>query len=250
MEKLIGNAHRKLLRICRKSFRVIVDVLFPQDPVTAALEAISRGDNEAQRDFFGLLPTAPPAPPEYPWIHSCFAYKNAAVERIVWAVKYERNELLADLMAEAILAKILKISANHSQIQNQKIVIVPLSSSKKRLRERGYDHIGLIAEALRALQTKTLAESRCGFSIAISSITQKLRHTKSQSKLNSREERLHNLAGAFSIASEAGIDHTINPTHTYILIDDVCTTGATLAAARECLVAAGASYVIAVTFAR
>ncbi|HEY9504427.1 MAG TPA: phosphoribosyltransferase family protein, partial [Gemmatimonadales bacterium] len=67
------------------------------------------------------------------------------------------------------------------------------------------------------------------------------RETRSQTALTP-EARRANLAGAFTAGDARG--------HAVVLVDDVFTTGATLASAAEALAAVGAASVDGVTFAR
>ena len=68
------------------------------------------------------------------------------------------------------------------------------------------------------------------------------RETISQVSL-AREKREENMRGAFRAA------HSIDPSHTYIVIDDVITTGATLQAAVDALKEAGAVHIIPLALA-
>ena len=99
----------------------------------------------------------------------------------------------------------------------------------ERLRERGIDHGRALAEAAARLlgqPCRQLLQRRPGSS----------RHT--QRGLNA-EERRRNVADAFLCPAP--------PPARVLLVDDVRTTGATLAACRECLLQAGAEEVAAVT---
>jgi predicted amidophosphoribosyltransferase len=73
-------------------------------------------------------------------------------------------------------------------------------------------------------------------------VVRRTRHTPSQVGLSAAERRV-NVQGAFTAQpSAAG--------RNFVLIDDVCTTGATLAACAAALVEAGAAAVWGVTLAR
>jgi predicted amidophosphoribosyltransferase len=72
-------------------------------------------------------------------------------------------------------------------------------------------------------------------------LLQRVRETRTQTALTP-EARHANVSGAFRAGAVKGLE--------LVLVDDVFTTGATLAAAAAALVGAGAARVEAVTFAR
>jgi len=106
-------------------------------------------------------------------------------------------------------------------------VLVPIPTTPRHIRERGYDHTYLIAERLaqqRHLQVeKILARN----------------NTSVQHRAN-REERALQAAAAFKVGG------TVDPTKIYLLIDDIVTTGATISHAARLLQNAGATVWVAV----
>ncbi len=111
------------------------------------------------------------------------------------------------------------------------VVSVPLG--KRRQRQRGYNQVGLIAQALgKHLNMPVLTSALA-----------RLRETPSQVGLTPAE-RQQNVAGAF------GADPVQIRQRTTLLLDDVFTTGATLAACADALRRAGASQVFGLTVAR
>ena len=98
----------------------------------------------------------------------------------------------------------------------------------KRRRDRGYNQIGMVADALpEAFKNGEL--SRIG-----GSLLERTRATRQQTKLV-RSARLSNVAGAFAVSDP----QLVKGAHVYV-IDDVATTGATLVHAGAPLRNAGA----------
>jgi ComF family protein len=128
--------------------------------------------------------------------------------------------------------------ADYYQVQGQETLmisdaIVPVPLHKRRLRERGYNQSALLAERLgAALQVPVLHGA-----------LYRNRYTLSQTRLDA-QARNRNVAGAFS-CSGTGVRN-----QSLLLIDDVCTTGATLNACGRALREAGAQSIWALTIAR
>jgi predicted amidophosphoribosyltransferase len=111
------------------------------------------------------------------------------------------------------------------------VSLIPVPLGRRRLRARGYNQSERIATALGACS---------GLPVRLD-LLQRVRETRTQTTLTP-EARHANVAGAFHAGPVEGLE--------LVLVDDVFTTGATLAAAGAELAAAGALRVEAVTFAR
>jgi ComF family protein len=101
------------------------------------------------------------------------------------------------------------------------------------MKERGYNQVGLLAMPLAVIQ---------GWHYSPQVLT-RVRETRSQVGL-SPIERKENISGAFRA------DPALVAGKAILLMDDVVTTGATLAACSEALVKADAQIVYALTLAR
>jgi len=116
-------------------------------------------------------------------------------------------------------------------------VLIPIPLAKKRLRERGYNQSEKLARALaRQWRIPVLLD-----------VLVRTRETPTQTALTPGT-RLANVRAAFAVANVQC--SMINDHWTLIIVDDVFTTGATLAEAARALEQAGASRVMGVTFAR
>ena len=155
-------------------------------------------------------------------------YQNSAVQDLIRSLKYDGSGHAANLAA-TLLADYLREEISAQRLFSQKrILIVPVPLHKSRARERGFNQIEIVARALPPeFQDGTLA-SFAPLALA------RMRATSPQTRLP-RSERLSNVAGAFSAPDPASVHKT-----KIFLIDDVTTTGATLANAATPLRKAGA----------
>lgn len=112
------------------------------------------------------------------------------------------------------------------------ITWVPLSP--KRLRERGYDQARLLAERVGAV-----------LDLPVSAALEKVRETQTQSHLEDEADRRANVRDVYRLLPGAEVSGK-----RLVLVDDVATTGATLAECAACLRAAGAASIVALTLAR
>jgi ComF family protein len=158
------------------------------------------------------------------WAASAVWLDEGPARALVHALKYDGWRCAAGPMAELVARECgERLSAVDA--------LVPVPLGRRRRRERGHNQADVLARAMG---------ERCGIRVAEGALA-RARETRSQTAL-APEERRANVAGAFvAIASLEG--------RRVALVDDVLTTGATLAAAAEALTAAGA-IVGGVTFAR
>jgi len=153
-------------------------------------------------------------------------YRKEAVQDLVRSLKYDRSRHAAQL-ASMVLADYLReeVAAAHT-FSTKRVLLVPVPLHRKRERERGFNQIALVLQALPS-------ELRDGTEALLApDVLVRTRATKQQTRLQ-RAERLSNVAGAFEATRD------LPKTHVY-LIDDVTTTGATLANAATPLKRAGA----------
>lgn len=162
-------------------------------------------------------------------ITTLMEYQNPAVEDLIRSLKYDGSSHAAKLAA-ALLADYLREEISSSRtFSARKILIVPVPLHKARARERGWNQIELVLKELPEEFRNSSIASFAPHALA------RTRATKPQTRLP-RSERLSNVAGAFEV-----VDNSILENSHVFLIDDVTTTGATLANAATPLRRAGAN---------
>jgi len=157
----------------------------------------------------------------------------------VHALKYAGLARVADDLAAAMSGMVLP--------GGDGAMLVPVPLGPRRLRQRGYNQSARLAQALGRRWHRPVAE-----------LLVRVRDTATQTALTPAARRA-NVAGAFELRiSDCGlridgvpVESAIrNPQSAIVLVDDVFTTGATLAEAARVLECAGVTAVLAVTFGR
>lgn len=171
-------------------------------------------------------------PAQLAWARSA-VWLDPEARQMVHHLKYSGLARLAPSIAATI--------ARHVARPADALALVPVPSSTRKVRERGYNQAALIARALGARWAIPVREE----------LLTRPRDAGSQTALTP-EERLANVAGAFAAAAVPAVagGGQGGGAALVIIVDDVLTTGATLCAAASGLVAAGWQRVAAVTFAR
>jgi predicted amidophosphoribosyltransferase len=153
---------------------------------------------------------------------------SGTVRSALHAIKYGGEQLLAEPLGAAVARRWARVGVGADLVTH-----VPVHAD--RARTRGYDQAELIARA---------AARHLGLPYA--PLLARERATIAQFDLD-RGDRAANVAGAFAARPGRGVD----PAGRWILlVDDVVTTGATLAACAEALERAGALGTSAITVAR
>jgi ComF family protein len=148
------------------------------------------------------------------------------IRHALHTLKYRRNISLGETLANAI--------SEHLMNMNWDIdIVIPVPLGMKRLSERGYNQVALVAMPLAA---------KLGLEFSPRSL-ERSSETRSQVGLSAEERKL-NVEGAFR-AKPNGISGK-----NVLLMDDVATTGATLSSCASALLNAGAGKVFGFTIAR
>jgi len=164
-------------------------------------------------------------PPTYQMMRS-WAVFDAPLQNALHTLKYRRNVGIGSALATQIREFIISL-------QWPVDLLVPVPLGKKRLKERGYNQVSLIAKPL-SYETGLKYTHRALW---------KARETRSQVGLtiSQRQENVRN-------AYQANPD--VVKRKSILLMDDVATTGSTVQACTEALFSAGAQDVYAITVAR
>ena len=171
------------------------------------------------------LPAEIPAPlVQVDW---CAAFEGL-VRTSLHDLKYRGERRLASVLGEAIAERWRHAGAGGD-------VLVPVPIHRDRERQRGYDQAVLLARAAGA-----------ALAVPVAACLERSRATTAQFELD-RRDRAANVARAFRVRS--GTEWSIAGRWA-VLIDDVATTGSTLASCGRALLDAGAIAVSAITVAK
>jgi predicted amidophosphoribosyltransferase len=207
------------------------------------------------------------------------AYEKT-MKTLIYRLKYDQDRLIADDLAKLLYKAFCKLREEIEE--TSPLILVPVPLSRWRQIKRGFNQSELLAAQICQLEKTRLTLNTNGsagpigswsgfietfktFSLAnfartfarnspsIPQNSPKLdtkllgrqKHTKAQHKLN-KQDRAINLRGAFKCRSEAIAQQNGN----IILVDDIHTSGSTLAEAARCLQASGWQKILAITVAR
>ncbi len=153
-------------------------------------------------------------------IYSYYSFRDQRVSRLIKDLKYYHNGEVAKKFGKVIAKNIIQLLKSPPGPLFEKegeIVLIPIPLNKNDLRL--HNHAELIANAV----SENLENSRVLNILGKNS-------KKQQNKTSSKQERLQNIKGTFSVKNSRHFVPVQNTT--YILIDDVSTSGATINEAR------------------
>jgi len=152
---------------------------------------------------------------------------EGTIRAALLAFKYRARTRLAPFLASALDAALITRPLTID-------LVVPVPLTAERQRTRGFNQAALLARPLAATQGWVLAQD----------VVQRVRETRQQTELPARE-RMRNVLGAFAVSQPEAVEGK-----RILLVDDVCTTGATLAACAAPLLESGAEGVWGLVVAR
>ncbi|MEV7275818.1 ComF family protein [Streptomyces sp. NPDC093111] len=173
-----------------------------------------------------------PEPPGLPVVHAAAPYEGA-VRALLLAHK-ERGALpLAGALGAALAGAVEAAAGPSEAFGGGPLLLVPVPSSRRSVRARGHDPTRRIALAAAARLRRT------GRAARVLPVLRQGRAVADQTGLGARG-RFANLAGALEVAP-AGVrllDEAARKAARCVLVDDLMTTGASLAEAARALSAA------------
>ncbi len=172
---------------------------------------------------------------EHTHIYGMVSYAHPLVHDALWGLKYHHRGTVAQAITkycgpivQELIADIL-IDTEHTTV-----VFVPIPQYRDKQHTRGFNQSTAIAT--------WLSENT---DIPVKELLEKKYATLPQAKIQKKNDRLKNIAGAFEI--KKGV--LIHKGTLYVLIDDVTTTGATFLEGIRALKHAGALHVISIALA-
>ena len=183
----------------------LLDILFPPRDTEALARAAT---------YETVLPLMRPRGHRiggYPCV-TLLPYRHPTVRALVIEAKFRGST-----HAQRILGLILR---DYLMDETASVTLVPVPLGSERFAERGYNQVAEMAK-------------HSGMGTA--QVLERVRETPPQTSVQGRS-RVRNMQGAFRATA-------INPATSYIVLDDVMTTGATLTDAARALTEAGATRV-------
>jgi ComF family protein len=144
-------------------------------------------------------------------------------DKLVHAFKYSGKTKVGELLGLALAALV-----QQDEVLSAANAVCPVPLHPARLRERGFNQSLLLAAAI-SMSTR----------IPLVEFLVRAKNTATQTRKTTHEDRLKNLANAFRLRPDAGVDGK-----RVLLVDDVMTTGATLDQAAQELLKGGATSVL------
>lgn len=145
-------------------------------------------------------------------------YRNGTLAHLIHDYKYSSTRAIGKKLAELLNETLPDIKGP--------VIIVPLPTISKHIRERGFDHTYKIAKNFIKLRGKKYQIKKL-----------LIRKNNTVQVGSDRKTRINQAKEAYDIAPNVKIDTSA----TYILFDDVWTTGASMKTAQKKLHDAGAS---------
>lgn len=163
---------------------------------------------------------------DFPIQARSYARYEGPLARALLMLKYRPNRSLANVMGGWLAGVVASEGWNITRV-------IPVPLSAKRLRRRGYNQAALLGSSIANLLELPFKAD----------LLERCRETRSQVGLDA-EGRQRNVADAFRVRRPLEANETL------LVVDDLFTTGATMAACASVLIEAGAGHLYGLTVAR
>lgn len=191
----------RIIRLLYPAKCMVCETILKEESTAFICESCKKDLKRYGRGFFRAA--------ELPYIDGLFAAFNYidGIETAIHAFKFKNQPRLSETIGGLLSEELSKYGVLPGF---DYIVPVPMHPRKKR--QRGYNQSELIAKQLGEFLNMEVRTD----------ILKKTRYTRPQSKLK-RNDRLHNLEGAFSVSPDVFVEGK-----RILLVDDVLTTGTTI----------------------
>ena len=159
------------------------------------------------------------------------------VEKMLKAYKYKFIQSMAAPLSMLVRRRVKKLLSKGFSLFGDNPLLIPVPLHRRRLNERGFNQAELLA--------KNMADTY--HVVCNNDILARVANPKHQAEIKKKEERLDNVKNNFAANVK---DNTLVRGKTIILVDDICTSGATLNECARVLKESGAKRVIGFVIAR
>ncbi len=212
----------------KRLLTVLLDLLFPPRCMICR-RLIEPKEKPVCRACMLKLPEYDGADPQVKYAQKCvatFFYENDLREAFL-RFKFQYHDHYADQFGKWMCVTI------HDKLHGLYDCITWAPVSRKRLRERGFDQSERLCMVIAA-----------ELGLPVERVLEKTRHTQRQSELKDASMRAANASGAYRVTDPAKVAG-----RRFLLIDDIVTTGSTLAECSRVLRTAGAESVVCAVLA-
>lgn len=166
-------------------------------------------------------------------ILALYDYNNKLVKNAIWKLKYHNRHHIGEKLGKLLYEGFIEDISDIKQYKaDQVIYVIPVPLSKNKLKIRGYNQAEVIARSFCNYEHSKFIELK-------KDLVVKNVNTIPQAKINNRKRRLNNVKGVFKIKDEKFVKGK-----SFIIIDDVTTTGATFLEIIKILKKSGAKKII------
>jgi len=146
------------------------------------------------------------------------SWNSPLLRQMIYQYKYNFIKELSEPLTQLIIRYLENINFFNNNASTNDSILVPVPLHKRRLVWRGFNQAQLLAQKVGD-----------HFQIPVSNIILKRsRSTLPQVEIKNKNQRRKNIQGAFKIVYEQSKVYDSVKNKTVILVDDVCTTSATL----------------------